>query len=225
MATSKYSDLNSAPSAGAHLPILDSFFNQPAEFRPPEEPGSKTGFYGLDTKLSTPAEIHRVGDHTVEIHRDPATHVAITEEWRNKDGQWDRADGAAIIERGPKTGIVDGEEWIRNNLNHRIGGPAVWHRDDTGVIGVEHYYVDGKLHREGGPAWTHRDPDTGAVISQAWYRHGERLPDPNERLLSPGPSSRHSESPLNLAPASVTFSDIIRAASRRSRQSTDKAAP
>jgi hypothetical protein len=207
MATNKYSNPALNPPPG----IL-------VEFRPPKNPFSHTGYQGLDEYLSTPAEIRQAGDHTVEIHRDPTTHVAISEEWRNKDGQYDRQDGAAYISRDPRSGIVDGEEWMRNGRDHRIGGPAVWCRDDTGVIGVEHYYVDGKLHREDGPAWTHRDPATGAVISQARYLHGQRLTD---RRSSPGPVSRQRASTATVGQLSMTFADVMRAASRRRKQCSD----
>jgi hypothetical protein len=138
-----------------------------------------TGFPAIDVALHTPAEIRRVGDHTVEIHRDPTTHIAVTEEWR-KDGKLDRADGPAYIARDPKTGVVGGEEWYKGGKNHRIGGPASIGTDTkTGVVFSEAWYVDGKLHRDGGPAWIHRDQNTGVVITQAWAKNGVPAPDFN----------------------------------------------
>jgi hypothetical protein len=142
-----------------------------------------TGLPALDIYLNTRAEIHHDGDHIVEIHRDPATHIAVTEDWRTKDGKFDRADGPATITRDPKTGIVCTEEWWKDDKLHRLGGPADISRDArTGVVSFEGWYTNGKLNRNDGPAWIVREPSNGSVIFQSWARNG--VPTEDFTLIS-----------------------------------------
>jgi hypothetical protein len=152
MATNKFSDptLNPTPPTPVH-----------------------TGLPAFDVYLNTPAETHRYGDHTVEIHRDPITHMAVTEDWRDKDGKFDRADGPAVITRDPKTGIVCTEEWWKNDKLHRLDGPAIVNRDArTGVVSCEAWYKNGNLSRNNGPALTVRDPSSGSVLFQKGAQDG-----------------------------------------------------
>lgn len=163
-----------------------------------------TGIPEIDDYLNLPIEVHRYGDHVVEIGRDPVTHIALTEEWRTKDGKLDRADGPAVIRRDRETGAVCTEEWWKNDLPHRSDAPAMIYRDPkTGVATFEGWYNDGMLTRDNAPAWIVRDEKSGSVIFQSWAKNGvsmdDSLPSPLAVLLPKRP--RPDASPQGDDPA------------------------
>jgi hypothetical protein len=60
-----------------------------------------------------------------------------------KDGALDRADGPAVIERDPVTGIVTREDWWRDGSLHRTDGPAIIERDPaTGAVTWEEWWIE-----------------------------------------------------------------------------------
>lgn len=62
-------------------------------------------------------------------------------EYRNRDGKLHRLFGPAYIGVAYKF-----EEWFKDDVRHRIGGPAVTTRDG------QYWIVEGRLHRIDGPA-------------------------------------------------------------------------
>ena len=98
--------------------------------------------------------------YTVEIRRDQATGVAVTEHWY-MDGKTHRVDGPSTITRDAATGNVIREGWsIKGNLN-RADGPAV-------II---------------------RNPVTGAITFSNWYKDGEKIAPPT-RARTPSRSPK-----------------------------------
>ena len=67
------------------------------------------------------------------------------------------------------------EEWLKGDLWHREGGPAL-----TYASGEQHWYLNDDLHREDGPAVIYPN---GAKY---WYRHGERHRDDGPAMILPG---------------------------------------
>lgn len=57
-----------------------------------------------------------------------------------------RIDGAAVIERCPRSGIVVREEYWLDGVRHRKDGPAVIERDShSGRVSREEFFIGGKL--------------------------------------------------------------------------------
>jgi hypothetical protein len=129
--------------------------------------------------IQTPTEaagIHTVGDHTVATIRNRATGIVIHEEWDMDDGTLDRADGPALTNRDPITGIVTFEAWCKNGKAERMDGPADIHRDPhTGVVTYEAWKKGGELNRADGWAATWRDAATGKVTGQEMWRDGHHV--------------------------------------------------
>jgi hypothetical protein len=61
--------------------------------------------------------------------------------WRNKDGEYHRIDGPAVVR---DDGTI---MWYKNGCYHRVGGPAITYSD-----GSKMWFVNGQRHREDGPA-------------------------------------------------------------------------
>lgn len=111
--------------------------------------------------------------HSVETYRDATTGDIVSEKWRNKDNQFDRKDGPAVISRDPSTGILFQEDWYRNGTYHRDGGPACIRRDPVnGGVMLASWYDHGKRHRADGPAVIQRDSSTGAIINEEYWKAG-----------------------------------------------------
>ena len=122
------------------------------------------------------------------------------------------SEGEPHCEVAPAVVSPHGEAWYSHGELHRLGGPAVTHKN-----GLTQWWVRGYLHRHGGPAITYSDGGTewwwegiphrldgpafvGANGDVEWWLQGYRYPseeewraalevlsseDPNERLLPP----------------------------------------
>ena len=66
---------------------------------------------------------------------------SFIEVWKNNEGKKHRLYGPAYINKKYKL-----EEWYKNGILHRIGGPARTHRYNM------FWYKEGKLHNLEGPA-------------------------------------------------------------------------
>lgn len=88
--------------------------------------------------------------YTVTIWHDKATNIVVRERWE-KDGKEHREHGPALVSRDPITGMIVEEKWLRH----------------------------GHLHREDGPSDILRKPD-GRIYYSAWYRNGEKIPNPRQ---------------------------------------------
>mgnify|MGYP001488453139 CR=1 FL=1 len=92
----------------------------------------------------------------------PAAPSAPAPERASEHTQTVRPDGTVI------------EEWHKDGVLHREGGPAYVERRRDGTAVIEWWYRNNKLHREGGPAWVRRSPD-GTVESEAWWLDDKRV--------------------------------------------------
>lgn len=63
---------------------------------------------------SPPAPIPQE-ERKVVTETDPETGIVICELWYNKDGQYDRADGPAVIVRNAATGTCIREAWLKDD--------------------------------------------------------------------------------------------------------------
>jgi hypothetical protein len=78
--------------------------------------------------------------------------------YRNKEGTKHRIYGPAYTSK-----YYDIEEWYKNGELHRVGGPAIRHKNN------EYWYENGKKHRLDGPAII-----SGGGPKQYWIE-GQRL--------------------------------------------------
>jgi hypothetical protein len=76
-------------------------------------------------------------------------------EWRNKSGELHRIGGPAVEHRNGT------KEWFQNGKLHRIEGPAIEY-----FSGTKCWYQNGKLHRLDGPAVEHTNGD------KKWWQNG-----------------------------------------------------
>jgi hypothetical protein len=82
--------------------------------------------------------------HEVITNTDAATGTVTREAWY-KDGELDRADGPASIERDAATGTVTYEAWWKDSKRNRADGPAFIERDAaTGTVTYEEWWKDGE---------------------------------------------------------------------------------
>lgn len=90
----------------------------------------------------------------------------------------DRMTGSVVAPETPPDLISPAgtKWWLKNNLPHRVGGPAIVHPD-----GREEWWQNGMLHRtDGGPAYVHPNG------TREWYENGKlhRLDGPARELFN-----------------------------------------
>jgi len=123
------------------------------------------------------------------------------EEWR-LDGKLHReGDLPAVIVRDPDTNAVLRQDWYRNGIEHRDGGPAlIMHCDDgltiwewkecgefhregdlparefteaDGLVSMSAWFIRGIPHRVGKPQFIQRNERTGKMSYEKWHQRGE----------------------------------------------------
>jgi antitoxin component YwqK of YwqJK toxin-antitoxin module len=115
----------------------------------------------------------------------------LHEEWFNKDNEWHKEDGPAVIcydcngdiisksyrEDGPaemqyyENRNIKIEIYYKNGDLHREDGPAVIFYYSNGKIKYEQYYLNGKKHRGDGPAHIYYY-ENGNIKAEYYYLNG-----------------------------------------------------
>ncbi len=90
-------------------------------------------------------------DPVVAYHEDNLTVERV--EYRNNEGELDRADGPAIT-AWYTNGVKHYEAWRRDGKIDRTNGPAITEWHDTGVKDYEQWWREDNLDRADGPAFT-----------------------------------------------------------------------
>ena len=96
--------------------------------------------------------------------------------WKNKDDNYHRLDGPALVEKNPYTGNIVTEEWFRNGVTFRIDGPAIIRLYEEKALRKESWYqhkADKEiLSRHDGPACVTQHVVTGVVLDETWIYRG-----------------------------------------------------
>ncbi|MEP0708853.1 MAG: hypothetical protein ABJL17_06860 [Parvibaculum sp.] len=100
----------------------------------------------------------------------------VTEEWYSY-GRLRRFGGPARTIFNEQTEVYELEEWVIDDLRHRMDGPALIHREEDGQVTHEAHYREGVLHRTDGPTIISTDPETGVVVAEEWYEEGVFIED------------------------------------------------
>ncbi len=136
--------------------------------------------------------------HTVdrEIRRDGS--VLITENFLNAAGELHRTNGPAIVQRAIDSDFPwESENYYRNGLFHRDGGPAEIVRK-KGKVTKQVYFRLGVRHREDGPAQVEKTPDGRTRI--AYYFKGHWVKNGPKKPSKAAIARALSKPPVDIAP-------------------------